>query len=70
LINRRGQGGGCRARLDDSQKTALRELLAAESHWTTHQIQQLIKEKFAVEYSARQVARLLRQLGLYFYKPL
>lgn len=68
-MSRRGQGGGCRARLDEAGRQQLRELLVAEPHWTTHQIQQLIKEKFAVEYSARQVCRVLRGLGLYFYKP-
>ena len=33
------------------------------------QIQQLIKQEFGADYSTRQVIRVLRQIGLYFYKP-
>lgn len=33
------------------------------------QIQQLIKQEFGADYSTRQVIRVLRGLGLYFYKP-
>jgi transposase len=55
--------------LPETEKPPLRERLKQQSHWTTQEIQQLIKDEFLVEYSLRQVSRLLREMNLYFYKP-
>lgn len=45
------------------------ECLKEQAHWTTQEIQRLILSEFQVEYSLRQVIRLLREMELYFYKP-
>lgn len=55
--------------MPETEKPALRERLKEQSHWTTQAIQQLILDEFLVDYSIRQVARLLREMNLYFYKP-
>jgi transposase len=55
--------------LPETEKPLLRERLKRQSHWTTQAIGQLIKDEFKVEYSPRQVIRLLREMKLYFYKP-
>jgi transposase len=47
----------------------LREILKQTPHWTTAQIKQLIEKEFAVKFSTRQVIRILRAMGLFFYKP-
>jgi transposase len=37
--------------------------------WTVGKVRNLIEQRYAVRYGKRQVQRLLRQLGMYCYKP-
>jgi putative transposase len=47
----------------------LREALGSKSHWLTGEVRDLIARKFNVQYSQRQVARILRGLGMHYSKP-
>lgn len=52
------------------QKETLKKILIEESDfWTCGRIVNLIKERFLVTYTKRQVQRLLRQMKMYCYKP-
>ena len=37
--------------------------------WLTGEVRDLIARRFNVEYSQRQVTRILRELGMHYYKP-
>ncbi len=68
LENRQGQGGGVKPRLTQLQKGTLKKILIEESDfWTSGRIVNLIKERFLVTYTKRQVQRLLRQMKMYCY---
>lgn len=69
MTNRRGQGGGLKRRFPNEEKPRLLERLKEQSHWSTQEIQRLVRDEFHVNYSLRQVIRLLREMKLYFYKP-
>ena len=70
MTNHRGQGGGPPARLSDADKQDLCQYMQTkEEFWTIRRVCDLISARYAVRYSQRQVQRLLRQQGLYCYKP-
>lgn len=70
MTNRRGQGGGPSVRLSDAdQQDLYHHMQTKEAFWTIRQVRDLIRARYAVHYSERQVQRLLRQWGLYCYKP-
>lgn len=71
-------GKGALSRMSLLQKKRLQVLLdgGAEAFgfegaiWTSKRVRQVIQEKFRVSYSARQVQRILKQLGYTPQKPL
>ncbi len=40
-----------------------------EDSWTEGQVRNVVKKQYGVSYGQRQMQRILRQLGLYCYKP-
>lgn len=62
-------GGGRPPKLTEGQRETLREALGSKSHWLTGEVRDLIARKFNVQYSQRQVARMLRGLGMHYSKP-
>lgn len=62
-------GGGRPSKLTEKQKDELKELLKAKENWMTNEILNLIKKKFGVSYSSRQVSRILRSFGMHYSKP-
>ena len=61
--------GGKPSKLDESQKTRLRELIAKRDDWTTKEVRDLIRDEFGVEYSLKQVRVILRKMGARYGKP-
>lgn len=66
-----GEGSpGRKAALDDSDLIMLRQLLEAQSSWTTAQVCELIKQHWSINYSRSQITRILRnKLGMNYSKP-
>jgi len=62
-------GGGRPPKLTEEQKEELKRLLKAKQNWMTNEIIGLIKKKFGVSYSSRQVSRILRKFGMHYSKP-
>ena len=62
-------GGGRPSKITNEQKSELKEILTERDDWTTKEIRKLIKDKFDVEFSEKQVRIILRNLGLKFGKP-
>ena len=62
-------GGGRPPKLTEEQRETLREALGSKSHWLTGEVRDLIARRFNVQYSLRQVARILRSLGMHISKP-
>ena len=62
-------GGGRPPKLTEEQRETLREALGSKSHWLTGEVRDLIARRFNVQYSLRQVARILRSLGMHYSKP-
>lgn len=70
LVAHQGQGGGAKPRLKKEQKKLLKQVLIKEGKfWTLGRIRNLVLERFGVSYGKRQMQRILRQLGMYCYKP-
>jgi len=61
--------GGRPSKLTHQEKNELKEILMKRDDWTTKEVKNLIKERFGVEYSSKQVGIILRNLGLKFGKP-
>ncbi|MDI6884793.1 MAG: IS630 family transposase [archaeon] len=61
--------GGRPPKLSKEQKEELRRLLKQKEYWTTEEINELINEKFGVEYKKSRLYELLRELGLKLSKP-
>jgi len=55
--------------LNKAQKQELKQALDQEDSWTTGQVRNLVRKQYGVSYGPRQMQRILRQLGLYCYKP-
>jgi transposase len=62
-------GGGRKSKLTDEQIKELRNLLENKDYWTTREVWELIKEKYGVEYSQKQVGVILRNFNMYHSKP-
>ncbi len=62
-------GGGRKSKLTDEQMKELRLLLKNKDYWTTREVWDLIKEKYSVEYSEKQVGVILRNFNMYHSKP-
>ncbi len=55
--------------MSKEQKKELKQTLDQKDSWTTGQVRNLVKKQYGVSYGPRQMQRILRQLGLYCYKP-
>lgn len=62
-------GGGRPSKLTDNELDELKELLEERDDWTTREVHQLIRDRFDVEYTERNVYKILRKLGMTFSKP-
>lgn len=62
-------GGGRPPKLTEKQKEELKELLKIKENWMTNEVMGLIKRKFGVSYSSRQVSRILRSFSMHYSKP-
>ena len=56
-------------KLSDEDLEKLKGMLPERTNWLTKEIRQLILEKFKVDLSSSQVARILRKLKMHFSKP-
>ncbi|WPP48406.1 IS630 family transposase [Catalinimonas niigatensis] len=55
--------------MSKEQKQQLKQSLDQKEYWTVGQVRKLVDKQYGVNYGKRQIQRLLRQLGLYCYKP-
>ena len=68
---------GATARLEDSQRLRLKELMNRDAEaygfrgkvWTCERVAELIRKEFGVSYHPAHVSRLVRALGLSLQKP-
>jgi transposase len=61
--------GGRKSKLTDEQIVELRSLLKEKDYWTTKGVLELIKEKYGVQYSQKQVGVILHSFNMYHSKP-
>ena len=61
--------GGKPSKLTDDQKTKLKTLLEAKDLWYLGDIMVLIKSQFSIDYSERQVRRILKSFKMKHAKP-
>ena len=61
-------GGGFKSKLTDEQMNLLREDISKGS-WTTDEVMKHIESRFNVDYSMRQVSRILKKFGMHHAKP-
>src|SRR3974390_3337175 len=61
--------GGRRSKLTDEQMKELKISLERKDYWTTREVLGLIKEKYGVEYSQKQVGVILHSFNMYHSKP-
>ncbi len=55
--------------LDDFDMKKLKGLLEKREHWTSKEVQLLIKEEFGRVFVPRHIPRILRKLGMHCAKP-
>lgn len=69
-MNRRGQGCGLKPGLIKEQRLDLKRYMQSQrKFWTVDKVRNIREQRYAVRYGKRQVQRLLRQMGMYCYKP-
>jgi len=61
--------GGRPSKLTDNQKEELKSMLKKRDDWTTDEIRRLIKERYGVEYTLKQIRVILRKFGMKCGKP-
>ena len=61
--------GGRISKLTDEQMMELRNLLKKKDYWTTREVLELIKEKYGVEYSQKQIGVILHSFNMNHSKP-
>lgn len=66
---RRKNGSGGQSKLSPEQKKELSKTIIENEIYSSKKVLELIKEKFNVEYSVRQVERILRDLKFGYGKP-
>jgi transposase len=66
---KRKYGSGGQSKLTPEQKEKLSKIIIENEIYGSKQVLELIKEKFSVEYSIRQVERILRDLNFGYGKP-
>jgi transposase len=63
-------GGGRKSKLTDEQIKDLRILLENKDYWTTREVLELIKEKYGVEYSQKQIGVILHSFNIVSFKTI
>ena len=58
-----------KSKLTDNQIKELRILLDRKDYWTTREVLELLKEKYGVEYSQKQIGVILHSFHMYHPKP-
>lgn len=66
---RRKDGSGGQSKLTPDQRRELSKIIIENEIYSSKKVLELIKEKFNVEYSIRQVERILRDLKFGYGKP-
>jgi Transposase and inactivated derivatives len=61
--------GGRKSKLTDEKINELRTLLENKDYWITREVLELIKEKYGVEYSQKQIGVILHSFNMYHSKP-
>jgi len=61
--------GGRPSKLTDDQKGELKAFLKERDDWTTGEIKRLIKERYNVEYTLKQIRVILGRFGMKCGKP-
>ena len=61
--------GGRKSKLTDEQMKELKISLERKDYWTTREVLELIKEKYGVEYSQKQVGVILHSFNMHHSKP-
>jgi putative transposase len=61
--------GGRPSKLIDEQKEELKALLQHRDDWTTGEVRKLIKGKYGVEYTLKQIRVILKKFGMKCGKP-
>lgn len=62
-------GNGRPSKLSHDEKNELKKLIATREIRTGKEVKKLIKDEFNVDYSTRQISRILRELGFKYGKP-
>lgn len=62
-------GGGRKSKLTDEQIKEVKTLLENKDYWTTREVLELIKEKYGIEYSQKQIGVILHSFNMYHSKP-
>lgn len=65
----RKSGSGGQSKITPKQKEELSKIITEQEIYNSKQVLKLIKEKFNVEYSIRQVERILKDLKFGYDKP-
>ena len=61
--------GGRPSKLTDQHKEELKTLLKERNDWSTNEVMRLVKERYGVEYSLKQIRVILRGFGMKLGKP-
>jgi putative transposase len=61
--------GGRKSKLTEKQMIELKNLLKNKDYWTTREVLELIKEKYGIEYSQKQIGVILHSFKMHHSKP-
>lgn len=61
--------GGRPSKLTLNQMNELAIHLKNGSNWTTEEVRSLVKEKFEIEYTPKQIRIILKKIGMHYAKP-
>lgn len=56
--------GGRPSQLTEKQKIELKDYLLEKNNWTTHEVKNIIKEKYNIEFTEKHVRTILHQFNL------
>ncbi len=61
--------GGRKSKLTDKQIRELKALIEKKDYWTTREVLELLKEKYGIEYSQKQIGVILHSFNMHHSKP-
>ena len=61
--------GGRPSKLTEDQKEELKKILDLRDDWTTKEIRNLVKNKYGVKYTSKQIRVILRSFKMHCAKP-